>query len=72
MSEPSKYCRKCNLLFPFSQFYKSKNYKSYPDGRIAWCKGCMSYYKKSKKERDTKDDRKLYQEDQGFFTVEFD
>ena len=32
----------------------------------------MSYYKKSKKERDTKDDRKLYQEDQGFFTVEFD
>jgi hypothetical protein len=30
-------------------FYKSKNSKSYPDGRIEWCKKCMTEYKKKKK-----------------------
>jgi len=32
----------------------------------------MSYYKKAKKNRDTKDDRKVYSEEEGFFVVEFD
>jgi hypothetical protein len=44
-----KYCKKCNILCASEGFYKSKNLKSYPDGRIDWCKCCMTQYKKSKK-----------------------
>jgi hypothetical protein len=54
MSSAVKYCKKCNTLCSVEKFYKSKNNKSYPDGRIDWCKGCMSEYKKTKKVNDVK------------------
>jgi len=32
----NKYCKKCNVLCSVEKFYKSKNNRSYPDGRIDW------------------------------------
>jgi hypothetical protein len=66
---PNKYCKKCNIFCTINKFYKSKNYKSYPDGHIDWCKDCMSYYKKSRKVYDIKP---IYKVEKGIFTFEFD
>jgi len=41
-----KNCRKCSLSKDLSQFYVTKNLRSYPDGHINWCKMCMRGYKK--------------------------
>jgi len=65
----NKYCKKCNALCSVERFYKSKNNRSYPDGRIDWCKSCMSEYKKSKKVYDTKP---IYKVIKGDITFEFD
>lgn len=65
----NKYCRKCNMLCSMEKFYKSKNNKSYPDGRIDWCKSCMSQYKKSKKVYDIKP---IYKIEKGNFVFDFD
>ena len=67
MSDCSKYCKKCNILCPINNFYKSKN-KSYIDGRIDWCKKCMSYYK----QKDKKDDMNVYRIEHKEITFHFD
>ena len=43
-----KYCKKCVKFLDLNNFYKTKN-KSYIDGHIDWCKGCLYDYRKSKK-----------------------
>jgi hypothetical protein len=69
MIENLKYCKKCNILCSMEKFYKTKNSKSYPDGRIDWCKSCMSQYKKSKKVNDVK---QVYRIEHGLFVFDFD
>ncbi len=69
MTESLKYCKKCNILCSIEKFYKSKNNRAYPDGRIDWCKSCMSQYKKDKKVYDVKP---MYRIELGEFTFNFD
>ena len=45
-----KSCRNCNKNLTIDFYYKSSNWKAYPDGHINWCKECMKKYKKEKKE----------------------
>jgi len=66
---PCKYCKKCTMLQPIELFYRTKNNKSYPDGRISWCKNCMKEYKKAKRVIDIKP---IYKIENGCFIYEFD
>lgn len=45
----AKFCKKCYKLLELTNFYKTKNTKTYIDGHIDWCKECLKLYRKSKK-----------------------
>jgi hypothetical protein len=64
-----KYCKKCSVLTPLEYHYKSKNVRSYPDGRIDWCKKCMKEYKKVQK---VSSGPPVYKVVSGLFTFDFD
>ena len=44
-----KYCRRCYKYQDITNFHRSKS-RSYPDGHIAVCKGCIKIYNSHKNE----------------------